>query len=308
MKTDVKLPAVRGRYSFNIPLSEMTWFQVGGPATVLFKPADIQDLCHFLHQKTNELPYYCLGAGSNILVRDGNWQSVIIRLGRAFAAIEQQNNLLIIGAGCLDRTAALTACQLGLSGLEFLIGIPGSIGGAVAMNAGAYGHEIKDTLTWIEWVNPKGEIQKIPKDDLTMSYRDGNLPPGVIVTRAAFLCEPKDPGAIRTVLDDFLKEREKSQPIRGRTGGSTFKNPPYGEKAWQLIDRAGCRGLTIGDAQVSEKHCNFLLNLGHATAADLETLGQTVQQQVYQKTGILLKWEILRLGNPIDTLPLLRAT
>lgn len=218
-------------------------------------------------------------------------------MGRSFATIEQQENLVILGAGCLDRTVALTTCQLGLSGLEFLVGIPGTIGGAIAMNAGAYGHEIKDRLQWIEWITIDGKIERAAAQDLNMTYREGHLPDNVIVTRAAFLCEPKPSTDIQLTLDTFLSEREKSQPIRGRTGGSTFKNPTEGLKAWQLIDQAGCRGLKVGDAQVSEKHCNFLLNLESATAADLEQLGNTVQARVHDQTGVLLEWEIIRLGS-----------
>jgi UDP-N-acetylmuramate dehydrogenase len=291
------LPPVRGRYEFNIPLSQSTWFRVGGPAEVIFKPADIDDLCQFLIQKPSDLPCYPLGAGSNVLVRDAGLQGCVIRLGRSFATIEQQENLVILGAGCLDRTVALTTCQLGLSGLEFLVGIPGTIGGAIAMNAGAYGHEIKDRLQWIEWITIDGKIERAAAQDLNMTYREGHLPDNVIVTRAAFLCEPKPSTDIQLTLDTFLSEREKSQPIRGRTGGSTFKNPTEGLKAWQLIDQAGCRGLKVGDAQVSEKHCNFLLNLESATAADLEQLGNTVQARVHDQTGVLLEWEIIRLGS-----------
>ncbi len=302
------LPKVQGRYAFEAPLSDLTWFQVGGPTQVLFRPADVKDLCHFLHHKPTELPLWCLGAGSNVLVRDGGWNGIVLRLGRSFATLERQGNLLIIGAGCLDRTAALTACQLGLSGLEFLIGIPGTLGGAIAMNAGAYGYEIKDRLVWIEWITPEGILQKVENHAQRMTYRHGHLPPGVIVTRAAFLCEPQNPTLIQERHHFFLEEREKSQPIKGRTGGSTFKNPSQGEKAWQLIDRSGCRGLRIGDAQVSEKHCNFLLNLGQATATDLENLGETVQSKVLDQTGVLLEWEILRIGEPLDKVTLLRAS
>ena len=291
-----ELPLVRGRYEFNVPLSQSTWFRVGGPAQVIFKPADLEDLRQFLVQKSSDLPCYPLGAGSNVLIRDGGLKGCVIRLGRAFATIEQQENLVIVGAACLDRTVALTTCQLGLSGLEFLVGIPGTIGGAIAMNAGAYGHEIKDRLQWIEWITFDGQVERLNGQDLNMTYREGNLPENVIVTKAAFLCELKLSADIQTTLDTFLAEREKSQPIRGRTGGSTFKNPPQGLKAWQLIDQAGCRGLKIGDAQVSEKHCNFLLNLEAATASDLEQLGNTVQQRVYEQTGVSLEWEIIRLG------------
>lgn len=291
-----QLPAIKGRYEFDVPLSQSTWFRVGGFASVIFKPADRDDLCYFLNHKPINLAIECLGAGSNVLIRDGGIDGVVIRLGRPFATIEQQENLLILGAGCLDRTVALTTCELGLSGLEFLVGIPGTVGGAIAMNAGAYDHEIKDRLQWVEWVTDKGIIEKVPASSLSMSYREGHLPENVIVTKAAFLCEPRPSAEIQQTLDHFLSEREKSQPIRGRTGGSTFKNPLEGLKAWQLIDQAGCRGLKIGDAQVSEKHCNFLLNLESATARDLEELGNTVQKRVRESTGVELEWEIIRLG------------
>lgn len=293
------LPLVRGRYEFNVPLSHLTWFRVGGPAQVIFKPADVQDLCQFMVQKPFDLPCYPLGAGSNVLIRDGGLKGCVIRLGRAFASIQQEGNMVILGAGCLDRTVALTTCQLGLSGLEFLVGIPGTLGGAVAMNAGAYGHEIKDRLKWVEWITVEGKVQRVAAQDLSMTYRDGHLPDNVIVTKAAFLCDPKPSPDIQATLNAFLAEREKSQPIQGRTGGSTFKNPNQdgkGIKAWQLIDQAGCRGLKMGDAQVSQKHCNFLLNLEAATAADLEHLGNTVQTRVHDQTGVLLEWEIIRLG------------
>ena len=290
------LPPVKGRYEFNVPLSQSIWFRTGGPALVVYKPASTEDLCHFLRHKPLNLDIKCIGAGSNILVRDGGINGCVIRLGRPFATIERQENLLILGGGCLDRTVALSACQLGLSGLEFLIGIPGTIGGAIAMNAGAYGHEVKDRLQWIEWVTNRGIIEKLPASLLNMTYRNGGLPEDVIITKAAFLCEPERSSEIQLILNHFLSEREKSQPIRGQTGGSTFKNPSSQLKAWQLIDQASCRGLRIGDAQVSEKHCNFLLNLGFATAFDLEDLGTIVQKRVQQQTAVTLEWEIIRIG------------
>lgn len=292
----INLPAVRGSYTFNTPLSLLTWFRTGGFAQVIFKPADREDLQDFLKGKPQDIPLWCFGAGSNILVRDKGLRGCVIRLGKGFSHMEHHDSCLVIGAACLDRTIALTCAQLRLSGLEFLVGIPGTMGGAIAMNAGAYGHEIKDRLQWVEWVTPEGKVEHVSAKNLAMTYRKGNLPPDVIVTRAAFSCDYKPQNDIQTTLQDFLKEKEKTQPMKGRTGGSTFKNPSSHIKAWKLIDEAGCRGLKIGDAQVSEKHCNFLLNLGSASAKDIEDLGLTVQSHVLKKTGILLEWEIIRMG------------
>jgi UDP-N-acetylmuramate dehydrogenase len=292
------LPAIEGRYVFDQPLAPSTWFRVGGPARVVFKPKDINDLQNFLKNKPADLPLFCIGAGSNILVRDGGVNACVVRLGSGFSQMEKENNTVILGAGCLDRTVALQCQQWGLTGLEFLVGIPGTIGGAVAMNAGAYGGEVKDFMKWVDVVDNQGTLHRLVCGDLGMAYRKGNLPKGCIAVRAAFTCDPKDPAEIHHTLNDFLKRREDTQPIRGRTGGSTFKNPPE-QKAWELIDTAGCRGLQIGDAQVSEKHCNFLLNLGQATAHHIETLGETVRQRVLEKTGITLEWEIMRLGSMV---------
>lgn len=289
------LPLIQGRYAFDLPLAPSTWFRVGGPARVVFKPKNTDDLQNFLKNKPTDLPILCIGAGSNVLVRDGGINACVVRLGSGFSQIEKENNTVIVGAGCLDRTVALQCQQWGLTGLEFLVGIPGAIGGAVAMNAGAYGGEVKDFMAWVEVVDERGTLHRLTPSDLNMTYRTGNLPKGCIAIRAAFVCEPNDPAKIQDTLNDFLKRREDTQPVRGRTGGSTFKNPPE-QKAWELIDIAGCRGLQIGDAQVSEKHCNFLLNLGTATAHHIETLGETVRQRVLEKTGVTLKWEIIRLG------------
>ncbi len=289
------LPQVQGRYGFDQPLASSTWFRVGGPAQVVFKPKDRADLQNFMKNKPKDLNLLCIGAGSNILVRDGGVEGCVVRLGSGFSQIEKENTTVIVGAGCLDRTVALHCQQWGLTGLEFLVGIPGSIGGAVAMNAGAYGGEVKDFLQWVDLVDQDGHMHRLTPDDLKMDYREGNVPKGCFVTRAAFSCETRNPAEIQATLDDFLKRREDTQPVRGRTGGSTFKNPPS-HKAWELIDAAGCRGLQIGDAQVSEKHCNFLLNLNKATAQDLETLGETVRQRVLTATGVALEWEIMRLG------------
>lgn len=292
-----QLPLVRGRYIKNALLADQTWFRVGGPADVLFRPADLDDLIHFLTEKSEEIPVIVIGAGSNLLVRDGGFSGVVIRLGRGFSHIHIDGPLIHVGAGCLDRTVALTCCEAGIGGLEFLVGIPGTIGGAIKMNAGAYGREMKDILVYAEVVDLQGCVHQLSSEDLEMTYRHTSLPEGWIVTSALLKgAEGQNPAHIEKVLTGILEEREASQPTRGRTGGSTFKNPPE-EKAWKLIDLAGCRGLKKGDAQVSEKHCNFLLNLDHATATDLESLGNDVQNRVYEMSGIMLEWEIIKIGN-----------
>jgi UDP-N-acetylmuramate dehydrogenase len=289
------LPVVRGRYNHNAPLASSTWFRVGGPADVLFRPIDSDDLSHFLKNKPESLPITILGAGSNCLVRAGGIRGIVIKLGSGFSEISAIKNELIVGAACLDRTVAMHCSELGLSGLEFLVGIPGTIGGAIAMNAGAYNREIKDSLLWIEVIDHSGKIYNIKADDLKMTYRHSELPEQTIVLRAAFHLEEKASSEIEETLSKFLDLREEAQPIRVKTGGSTFKNPKD-KKAWELIDAAGCRGLRIGDAQVSEKHCNFLLNLANARSNDLEDLGTQVQMRVLETSGVKLEWEIIRLG------------
>ena len=289
------LPLVEGRYSFNQKMSQTTWFKVGGLAEIFFKPAHAQDLSHFLKNKSSDTDVLCMGAGSNVLVRDQGIKGCVIRLGSGFSEVEIEGSNIIVGAGCLDRTVVMKCIEEGISGLEFLVGVPGTIGGAVAMNAGAYGSEVKDLLRWVELMDEKGKVYRLASSELSMDYRHGNLPKGSIVLRAAFQCYKENPQIIKTTVDDFLKKREDSQPIRGRTGGSTFKNPD-GLKAWELIDKAGCRGLRIGDAQVSEKHCNFLLNLDSATAKDLEDLGEMVRRKVEETANVHLEWEIIRLG------------
>lgn len=290
------LPHVEGRYNFNQKMAQTTWFKVGGPTEIFFKPAHAQDLSHFLKNKPCDLEVLCVGAGSNILVRDQGIQGCVIKLSSGFSEITIDGPSVIVGAGCLDRTVVMKCLENGLSGLEFLVGIPGTIGGAVAMNAGAYGSEVKDLLQWVELMDEKGEIYRLTPSELSMSYRHGNLPKGSIALRAAFKCHKENSEIIKNNIDEFLKKREDSQPIRGRTGGSTFKNPDSEAKAWELIDKAGCRGLRVGDAQVSEKHCNFLLNLDAATAKDLEELGELVREKVHQISNIHLEWEIIRLG------------
>lgn len=291
-----RLPPVRGRYVPNARLAEHTWFRVGGAADILFRPADEDDLAHFLTSKPKNVPVTIVGAGSNLLVRDGGIPGVVIRLGRGFSDIRVEGDLIHVGAGCLDRTVSLTCCDAGIGSLEFLVGIPGTIGGAVRMNAGAYGREIKDVLVYANVLDPEGRCHQLTAQDLQMTYRHSTLPDQWIVTGAVLKGVPEqNPVDIGIAINAILAEREASQPIRGRTGGSTFKNPEQA-KAWQLIDEAGCRGLKVGDAQVSEKHCNFLLNLDQATANDLESLGEEVKRRVYETSGISLDWEIVKVG------------
>lgn len=291
-----QLPIVRGRYIPNARLAEQTWFRVGGPADVLFRPADEADLSHFLLNKPEQVPVTIIGTGSNILVRDGGVPGVTIRLGRGFSDIRIDGDFIHVGAGCLDRTVSLTCRDAGVGNLEFLVGIPGTIGGAVRMNAGAYGQEIKDVLVYADILDPQGKHHRLTPETLQMTYRHTSLQDGWIVTGAVLKgAAGQDPADIGKGIDAILEEREASQPIRGRTGGSTFKNPDH-EKAWKLIDAAGCRGLKEGDAQVSEKHCNFLLNLDQATANDLESLGEEVKRRVYETSGVCLDWEIVKVG------------
>lgn len=289
------LPKVRGRYSFDAVMADQTWFRVGGKADVLFKPVDLDDLIYFLKNRPKDVPVYTVGAGSNLLVRDGGVRGIVIRLGRGFATIEKDGGEIEVGAGALDRTVAMMCGDWGLSGLEFLVGVPGTIGGAIKMNAGCYGAETRDRLIWAEIVDFSGNLQRLSPQDLEMAYRHSNLRSDQIVAKARFSCESGDSTTILKRLNELLEEREATQPVRGRTGGSTFRNPD-GQSAWKLIDEAGCRGLMIGDAQVSEKHCNFLLNTDKCSARDLEDLGETVRHRVKEKSGYDLHWEIIRLG------------
>lgn len=290
-----RLPGVRGRYQEGAPLGARTWFAAGGSAEVLYRPADVADLQHFLANCPADVPVTVLGAGSNVLVRDGGIPGVVVRLGGAFAGIEVDGLGIKAGAAALDLNLALAAAEAGIGGLEFLSGIPGSLGGAVAMNAGAYGREIRDVLQSAVVIDRQGQQRVFTADALGFRYRHADLPPGSIVVAVTVRGHPACPDAIRTRIAGIRAEREASQPVKGKTGGSTFTNPP-GHRAWQLIDAAGCRGLRAGDAQVSEKHCNFLLNTGQATAADLETLGETVRERVKVHSGVDLHWEIRRLG------------
>jgi UDP-N-acetylmuramate dehydrogenase len=292
------LPPLRGRVERDAPLGPGTWFRVGGPADVLVRPADQLDLLLLLRDMPADMPLTVLGAASNMIIRDGGIAGVVLRLARGFGDVVVEAYGIIAGAAALDVTVAETAAAAGLAGLEFLVGIPGSIGGAVAMNAGAYGVEIKDVLDWVEIATPEG-LLRLNADALHFAYRHAQLPPRGVVVRARLRVIAGDKTVIAARLAEIRAAREATQPVRARTGGSTFKNPPGDRKAWELIDAAGCRGLTHGAAQVSEKHCNFLLNLGGASAADIEALGEQVRARVLAHSGIALEWEIRRIGRTL---------
>lgn len=292
-----RLPPIRGRYREAAPLSGITWFRVGGPAEVMFRPADRDDLIDFLHAKPADVPITVIGVGSNILVRDGGVPGVVLRLGRGFAEITAKGGEIHCGSAALDLNVANTARLAGLGGLEFLCGVPGTIGGALRMNAGAYGKEIKDRLIEAEAVDAAGTLHRLTPEDIKFSYRHTEIPGDWIFLSATLRGEPDDPDAIAQRMTEIQAARAGSQPIRTRTGGSTFKNPPGG-KAWELIDQAGCRGLTRGGAMVSAQHCNFLINSGDATATDLEELGEEVRARVRKACGVELEWEIRRIGVP----------
>ncbi|MBV1797116.1 UDP-N-acetylmuramate dehydrogenase [Siccirubricoccus sp. G192] len=291
---DRAIPAIRGRVQAGAPLAPFTWFRTGGPAEWLVRPVDAEDLVALLRDLPAAMPLTVLGAASNLIIRDGGLPGVVLRLGGAFGAVSVEADGVVAGAACLDATLAEHAAAAGLGGLEFLCGIPGSIGGAVAMNAGAYGTEIKDVLDWAEIATPEG-IRRLPAAALGFAYRHAALPERAVVIRARLRAAPGDRAAIAARMQEIRATREATQPVRARTGGSTFKNPP-GHRAWALIDAAGCRGLSLGGAEVSGKHCNFLLNAGGATAADLEALGEAVRARVLAHSGVALEWEIKRIG------------
>ena len=295
-----RLPPVRGRYRENAALDGITWFRVGGPAEVAFRPADRDDLIDFLKDKPAGVPVTVLGVGSNVLVRDGGVPGVVVRLGRGFADIGADGHEIICGAAALDLNIANAAQHAGLAGLEFLCGVPGTIGGALRMNAGAYGKELKDVLAEAEALDSNGEPHRLEPKDFGFAYRHTDIPEDWIFLGARLAGQPGDAGDIARRMAEIKAARADSQPIRTRTGGSTFKNPP-GEKAWQLIEQAGCRSLTRGGAMVSEQHCNFLMNTGTATAADLEDLGEDVRARVRETSGVELEWEIRRIGVPAAT-------
>jgi UDP-N-acetylmuramate dehydrogenase len=294
-----KLPMVTGEYRENFALSKVTWFRVGGLADVLFKPENEADLAGFLQKTPSEIPVFILGVGSNLLVRDGGIRGVVIRLGRGFTDIKLlPDNHIFVGAGCLNANLA-TFCQMnGVGGLEFLSGIPGTIGGAVAMNAGAYETETKDVLVSAMAADRAGDVKQINNADFGYKYRKHSLEGLHFFTSAIFKYNAVSSEEVAANMAKIKEAREASQPIRGQTGGSTFVNPA-GQKAWQLIDEAGCRGLTIGGAQCSEKHCNFLLNIGDATAADIENLGEEIRRRVKETSGVELKWEVRIVGEKL---------
>lgn len=291
------LPKVRGTYTYNAPIRDLVWFRVGGPAQVLLRPADIDDLAAFLAARPAGLPVAVIGVGSNLLVRDGGIPGLVVRLPAVFGRIAAEGMKLRVGAAALDATVARAAADAGIAGLEFLRGVPGTIGGALRMNAGCYGREIKDVFVQATAVDGAGNILTLAPADMDFAYRRTGAPDDLIFVEAVLQGAPGEPAAIRARMEELSESREASQPIRARTGGSTFKNPP-GHKAWQLVDEAGCRGLSLGAAQVSEKHTNFLINTGAATAAELEALGEEVRRRVKQASGLDLEWEIKRVGVP----------
>lgn len=291
------MPKLRGRLLANQPLADITWFRVGGPAQVLFSPADEEDLAYFLAQLSPEIPVTVIGLGSNLLVRDGGIEGVVIRLGRGFNEVTVEGNLVKTGTAVPDVKVSRAAADAGLAGLAFYRGVPGAIGGALRMNAGAYGRETKDALLEARAVDRKGNIHILKNADFGYRYRHSEAPEDFIFTQATYQGEPGDAQAIAAEMEKITEAREATQPIKSRTGGSTFKNP-QGGKSWQLIDAAGCRGLVVGDAQVSELHCNFLINRGNASGADIENLGEEVRRRVKENSGVQLEWEIVRLGKP----------
>jgi len=290
------LPPVRGKLTANAPLAPLVWFKSGGVADWLFEPKDADDLCAFLAVLDPAVPVMALGLGSNLIVRDGGVPGVVIRLGKAFAQVEQLDaTSLRCGGGASGILVSSTARDAGIAGLEFLRSIPGTVGGFVRMNGGAYGREVKDIFVDCEVVLRSGARATLQLDALGYTYRHSDLPDGAVVIAATFRGHAGEPEAIQAEMDRISSAREASQPLRSKTGGSTFKNPD-GAKAWELVDRAGCRGLALGGAQVSEKHTNFLINTGDATSADIEALGEEVRRRVNEQSGISLEWEIQRVG------------
>jgi UDP-N-acetylmuramate dehydrogenase len=287
---------VRGKLTANAPLAPLVWFKSGGTAQWLFEPADVDDLTQVLRSLDPLVPVMALGLGSNMIVRDGGVPGVVVRLGKPFAKVEPAGDLsLRCGGGASGILVSSSARDAGIAGIEFLRSIPGTVGGFVRMNGGAYGRETRDILVECDVVLRSGELRTFSADEIGYSYRHSELPEQAIVVSATFRGEPGEPAAIQAEMDRIAQAREESQPLRSKTGGSTFKNP-LPDRAWQVIDAAGCRGLKIGDAQVSEKHCNFLLNLGSATSADIEALGEEVRRRVKAHSGINLHWEIQRVG------------
>jgi UDP-N-acetylmuramate dehydrogenase len=296
MSTLALQPGVRGKLKGDAPLAPLVWFKSGGTAEWLFEPADRDDLVALLQQLDPDTPVMALGLGSNLIVRDGGVPGVVVRLGKAFAKVERVGETsLRCGGGASGILVSSSARDAGIAGVEFLRSIPGTVGGFVRMNGGAYGREVKDVLVECDVVLRSGEVRTLGLDELGYTYRHSELPDQAIVVSATFRGTAGEPAAIQAEMDRIAQSREEAQPLRSRTGGSTFKNPP-GHKAWALIDAAGCRGMMLGGAQVSEKHCNFLLNTGSATSSDIEALGEEVRRRVRDKTNILLEWEIQRVG------------
>jgi UDP-N-acetylmuramate dehydrogenase len=291
------LPPVHGTYSEGAALKDLVWFRAGGPAEVLFRPADADDLATFMYAKNADTRVSVIGVGSNLLVRDGGIPGVVVRLPGAFGKVTAEGTRIRVGAAALDAAVARAAADAGIAGLEFLRGIPGTVGGALRMNAGCYGLETKNVFVEAIAIDGKGNKLALDAKDMAFVYRKSGSPEDLIFVEAVFEGERGAPDEIRSRMNALVEQREATQPVKSRTGGSTFKNPP-GHKAWQLIDEAGCRGLTRGAAQVSEKHCNFLINTGDATAADIEALGEEVRERVKSKFGVMLEWEIKRVGVP----------
>ncbi len=290
-----QMPKLRGRLLPNQSLAELTWFRVGGPAQIVFMPEDEGDLSYFLANLASEMPATVIGLGSNLIVRDGGVPGVVIRLGRGFNEVAVEGARIRAGAALPDVKVARAAQEAGIAGLAFMRGIPGGVGGALRMNGGAYGRETKDALVEARAVDRKGNVHVLKNGDMGYTYRHCGVPADFIFTQALYEGEPGDPAVIAAAMEKITESREATQPIKSRTGGSTFKNPAD-HKAWQLIDAAGCRGLKVGGAQVSEMHCNFLINNGGATAADIESLGETVRKRVKENSGVELQWEIERIG------------
>ncbi|NNE58650.1 MAG: UDP-N-acetylmuramate dehydrogenase [Hellea sp.] len=302
MSLMARLPSVRGKLSENVSLAPYSWLRVGGPADILFMPKDEADLALFMSATPEDIPVQVLGVASNTLIRDGGVRGVTIRLGPAFAKISTQKTTLTAGTAALDNRVAKAAAKAGIAGLEFYAGIPGTIGGALRMNAGCYGGETKDILKSVVAIDRRGRRQIMTLDEMGYSYRHSSAAKDLIFTQAIFEGQPDSPDAITARMNDITSRREESQPIREKTGGSTFKNPDPeqsgGQGAWQVIDASGGRGFKVGGAQMSEKHCNFMINTGEATAADLENLGETIRAMVKDSEGVDLEWEIKRIGDP----------
>ncbi|HAH64231.1 MAG TPA: UDP-N-acetylenolpyruvoylglucosamine reductase [Rhizobiales bacterium] len=293
------LPELRGKLKAGAPLKDFTWFRAGGPAEVLYSPADEADLAYFMKGTPTDIPVTIIGLGSNLLVRDGGIEGVVIRLGRGFGEIAvEEGSRLRVGAAVPDVKVARAAADAGIAGLSFYRGIPGCVGGALRMNGGAHGRETREVVVEARAVDREGKVHVFQVAELHYEYRHCGVPDDLIFTEALFQGEPGEPAKILAEMDGIAAYREQAQPIKSRTGGSTFKNPPGKKKAWQLIDAAGCRGLAVGDAKVSEMHCNFLINEGNATGADIEKLGETVRARVKETSGVELEWEIKRLGVP----------